>query len=300
MIKYLFVDGNNLAWRVAYTHSDLTYNNQPVGVIFGFFKSILKCKRDFPLAHIVIAWDCGHNRRDLESQAAVKNGIVPEAYKENRLKSKGEDGDLIKWQIDQQWDKLKEGLALTSCQQLFKKGYEADDIIAACALSSNDNVCIVSSDKDYYQLLEPGVTLYDAIKDKTMDFEKYKEETGLAAPQQWLDVAGLIGDPGDNIFKVPGIGDKTAIELISEHKSIENLLKYLHAQKDAGVVLPKKLQAILDNEPRVHLAFSLKKMDDRIEGLPKLQYRQGQGEKLLAFFNLHGFETLLNSVDKFV
>lgn len=298
MIKTLFVDGNNLAWRVAYTHSDLTYNNQPVGVIFGFFKSILKCKRDYPLAKIVIAWDFGHARRDSESQEAVKKGVIPEFYKQNRLKSKGDAGDIIKWQMDQQWGKLKEGLSFTSCQQISKEGFEADDIVATCVLQSNENICIVSSDKDYYQLLEPGVTLYDAIKEKSMDLESFRQETGLTAPQQWIDTAALMGDAGDNIFGVPGIGEKTAIKLISEHKSLANLLGYLHAQNVA--TLPKKLQAILEHEPRVHLAFSLKKMDDAIEGLPEIRHKIGDGEKLFSFFNLHGFESLLTSVEKFV
>jgi len=297
-MKCLFIDGNHLLHRNAHVHSDLTFNNEPTGAMYGFFNSLGKIKREFPTHHVVIAWDMGHKRRDEESIEGVKQKIIPEPYKGNRMKN--EDAtpeiDLIRWQINRQWNPLREGLKYTSCQQVQKKGYEADDVIATYVMNSSSDTIIVTSDKDYYQLLEPGIVIRDDHHDKVVTFEEYKEEFGLSAPQQWIDVGALTGDSGDNIFGVDGIGIKTACKLIIEHKSLDNLLKYLKEQKAKGVVLPKRHAAILEFEERVLLAFSLKRMDDNIPDLPSLERNCGKNEELLQFFNRYGFESLIDYI----
>lgn len=296
--KYVFVDLNHLAHRSAYVHQDLTHGSLPVGMMYGVFKSLMKFKRTFPVSHIVLAWDAGHDRRDKESLEGVSQGIVPEAYKENRLKTRGDEKDLVKWQMEQQWDLLHEGLSYTSCQQVQKKGYEADDVICSYVLGCQNSSVIITSDKDYYQLLEPGVSIHDPVHGKEMNLDAFQEEFGLTAPQQWVDVGALSGDTSDNIFGVPGIGEKTAIKLIVEHKSLNNLFKYLHEQKSSGITLPKRQQAILDHEERVKLAFSLKEMDENIPNLPPLKYCAGDPEKLLRFFERFEFESLYTAVRK--
>jgi len=299
-MKLLLVDGPHLAHRVAFTHTDLTFDNKPTGMLYGFFKSLMRCKRDFPLHQIAVCWDSGHERRDIESRKGVEQGIIPEAYKENRKKQKAPEYELVKWQMSQQWQQLWDGLSYTSAFQVTKKGYEADDLIATYALNGNATCLLVTSDKDYYQLLEPGVVMYDPIKEQMMSLEKFRADYGLVDSQQWVDVGALAGDAGDNIFGVPGVGEKTASKLIAEHKTINKLLTFLHEQNVQGLLTSKKLQAILANEARVRLAYRLKQMDYSVPDLPEIRHLPGDGHKLAAFFEAHGFESLMGAVSRFV
>ena len=300
MNKYLFIDLMHLLYRNAYMHQDLMYKDQPVGAMYGVFKSLIKYKREYPLYTTIIAWDAGHTRRDKESSEGVSKGYIPDVYKGDRLRDQSEEQILVRWQIQQQFDFLKEGLSYTNCQQIQMKGYEADDVIACLVLRCSNASVIMTSDKDYYQLLEPGVTVYDPIHDKLMTLKKFQEEYGLVAPQQWVDACALSGDTSDCIYGVPGIGEKTAVKLIAKHKSLDKLLNYLYDQQEKGIALPKKQQAILEYENRVRLAFSLKRMDDNIPELPSIQTKQGDFENLSEFFDRFGFTSLVTSVEKLV
>jgi len=292
--KYLFVDLPHLAHRCAYAQQDLTYNDKPVGMMYGVFRSLYKYRQMFPLYHIVLAKDAGHLRRDQESRDAVSKGIIPETYKENRVKK---PKDLVKWQMEQQWDDLDRGLRLTSCQLVIKEGFEADDVIASYVLGCSNSCVIITSDHDYYQLLEPGVVIQDDLRNKKITFKTLQENYGLDAAVQWVDVGALEGDTSDNIFGVPGVGEKTATKLIAEHKSVKNLLEYLHEQMKQGKTLPKKQQAILEYEERVHVAYSLKQMDVDIEGLPELSVRAGFSNEYKEFLEEFGFNSLIKSID---
>lgn len=301
MTKLVLVDHSHLCHRCAFTHSDLTVGSQPTGMMYGVFKSLMKVKSNYPLAHVVLVLDAGHLRRDIESAKGVADGIIPEAYKENRKKSHGDAYDLVKYQMSQQWDLLEEGLNYTCFQQIKIKDQEADDVIATITMNTQDPVTIVTSDKDFYQLLEPGITMYDAIKDENFTYEKFKETTGLLSPQQWVDVKSLMGDPGDGIYGVPGVGEKTALKMIVEHKSIQNLFEYLKKQKELGTSLSKRELAVLEHEKRVYLAYSLAKMDDCLPNLPEImKSKQGDSEKLSVFFKRFQFESLYDSTEKFM
>ena len=297
MQKLLLVDAGNLMHRSAYIHTDLSFDNEPTGAMFGFFKSIVMARRDFPLYHLVICYDGGHKRRDIESKQGVIAGIIPEAYKENRGKNQSDQNKLVRWQIDRQWPVLQEGLEFTACQQVRIPDYEADDIIASLVLGCSNPSVIVSSDKDFYQLLEPDVSLYDPIRESTMELASYQEKYGLTAPMQWVDCCALSGDAGDNIFGVPGVGEVTALALVKEHKSLDNVIKFLSEQKASGGKIPKRQLTILDHIPRVKLAYSLKQMDCSIPGIPEISPHTGNAEKLLEFFKKHGFESLYDKVE---
>ena len=301
MTRLLLIDGNNLLWRNAYMHQTLTYNGVPVGAMYGVFKSLLKLKRDFPLCITVIVWDGGHSRRDELSQEGVRIGIIPEAYKENRTREPiDEQTKLVRWQVEQQYASLREGLGFTTAFQVIKKGYEADDLIATYALTTNSTCTIVTSDKDFYQLLEVGVVMFDPIKEAMFSLERFRAEFGLEDSQQWVDVGALAGDAGDNIFGVPGVGEKTAVKLIAEHKTLDRLLVYLHEQNAQNLLTSKKLQAILANEARVRLAYRLKQMDYTVPNLPDIMHLPGDGRKLAAFFEAYGFDSLTGAVSRFV
>jgi 5'-3' exonuclease len=95
----------------------------------------------------------------------------------------------------------------------------------------NEIVCI-TGDEDYYQLLDDHISIFNGGKQKTITKSEWMKEYGIT-PQQWVDVGALMGDNGDNIFGVYGVGEKTALGLIQEHGSWEKVLDFLHKQLDS-------------------------------------------------------------------
>jgi len=111
---------------------------------------------------------------------------------------------------------IKEVVEGMNIPSLELAGYEADDIIGTLARSAEKkgfHVVMVTGDKDFKQLVTPGISIWDPMKDRSIDYAGLKKDFGLE-PSQWVDVMGLSGDTSDNIPGVPGIGEKTAISLI--------------------------------------------------------------------------------------
>lgn len=225
-MKYLLIDGNNLAVRSAFANAELKSNDgTPTGAIYGTFNSLINLRKNFPDYQFLISWDSKSKRRVEESQQAQIAGLIPEIYKENRKKN--EMPPPLKAFYDNA-NALKNGIGATGIPQIQVNGYEADDILGAYsqALKQNpDNeIVLVTSDKDYFQLLDQNVFIWDGMKSKMITLDVMKEETGLT-PEEFIHSCSLMGDDGDNIFGVPGCGDKTATEKIKTHKTIERALE---------------------------------------------------------------------------
>ena len=123
--------------------------------------------------------------------------------------------------------------------------YEADDLIATYTdqiIKKGAKVTIISGDKDLMQLVKPGVRLYDPMKSKVLGNKEVKEKFGVE-PSKVVDVQALAGDSSDNVPGVPGIGIKTAAELINKYKSLETLLEKAHE-----IPQNKRRETILKNK----------------------------------------------------
>lgn len=221
--QYLLIDGNNLACRVSWANETLTNSDGvPTGVHYGFMNSLISLKNRFPNAQMLIAWDGKSDFRMKLSKEANEKGLIPALYKSNRVKD-----ELPKPLKDfySQANYLKKGIGTLGIPQIRYEDQEADDILASYAkqLSENNEVILVTSDKDYYQMLKPNVTIYDGMKQISISEYDFKNMTGLD-PCQWVDVGSLMGDDGDAIFGVPGWGEKTAIKEILNHKTVQNLI----------------------------------------------------------------------------
>jgi DNA polymerase-1 len=238
MNKYLLIDGNNLAVRASFANQGLsTSDGIPTGVHFGFMQSLVKLKGLFHDCKFLIAWDGKSARRMKETTDAVARGIIPSAYKENRKKD-----EIPKPLADfyAQSDYLKRGIDSLGIPQIRIREYEADDIIASYCnkLKSNAKVICVTSDKDYYQLLERNVAVWDGMKNEMMDQDVFKKTFGID-PIRHVDVGAMMGDDGDNIFGIPSWGEKTALEEIAKYGSYENL--YAEYKKKFKDILDKAL-----------------------------------------------------------
>lgn len=227
-MKYLLIDGNNLAVRAAFANEGLkNADGIPTGVHYGVFQSLINLRQKFPNHKILIAWDGKSKRRMLESTQAVASGIIPEAYKENRKKD--EMPQPLK-DFYTQAPFLQKGIGQTGLAQIRLYDFEADDVIASYAKALkviSEDVVLVTSDKDYYQLLDQNVRLWDGMKMAEITYDNWKSEWGIE-PAQWADVGALMGDDGDNIFGVPGWGEKTATKVIKKFETWKKALEAYH------------------------------------------------------------------------
>lgn len=243
-MNYLLIDGNNLAVRNAFSNKDLRSSSDVhTGVHYGFFQSLMSLRQKFPGYQMLIAWDQRSKRRAIESEEGVKKGIIPEAYKANRKKD--EIPQPLKDFHDQS-NYLKKGIGTTGIPQINVNGYEADDVIASYVynLKNDHDIVLVTSDKDYYQLLDKRVMMWDGMKQTMTTYDDFVQENGIT-PNQWIDVGALMGDDGDNIFGPPGWGEKTAMKEISQHGSWTKVVEiYNNEYKE----LRDKYPDLTDNE----------------------------------------------------
>lgn len=249
-MKLLLVDGNNLAIRSAFANSELSTRinadnaeNQnpddafeegelfPTGVFHGFFRSLSMLRSSYPEHYIAIAWDGGNTRRTTLTDPAVKEGIIPSGYKANRKteeEPKREIANFLK-----QKDDLRKALSFTNIPQIVVKDEEADDVIASYVEKYSpisEQIIVYSTDKDFYQLLFHNVSILRS--EEFVTEESFKSKYDIE-PWQWVDVGGFMGDDGDNIFGVPGWGEKTAIATIQQSKTLEDSYVSFHKECDS-------------------------------------------------------------------
>lgn len=291
----VLIDGNNMAWRQIHTHQGLSFNDKPTGMIYGFIKNLLRLKDifDVDLSHFAVIWDDKSERRLKESALGVEKGIIPSDYKSGR-KEMDEQQKLLRCEFYNQLPDLRSVLTNTCCQQIMAKGYEADDVIAAYTSDTNLRpLIIVSTDHDFFQLLRDDVYVYNPIKDKSIDQDDFTSRYKVN-PDQWIDIGALMGDSSDTIHGVPGIGEVTATKLIYKHGTVQNVIDFCKKKLKRS----KIEQKIIDFEKRIHLAYSLKKMDFDFE-VPELKKRSGNMEKLTILFQSFGFDSLYNKEKEF-
>jgi DNA polymerase-1 len=213
--ELFLIDGNSLAYRAffALPESIATADGRPTNAIYGFASMMAKLLIDFSPRAVVVAWDKGWSGRE----------NVYEEYKSQR-KSRP---DLLR----EQWPHLAPLAEAFGFKNVTVEGYEADDVIASLAKQASEAgipIMIVSGDRDVYQLVKDGIrvmTTSRGVTDtKVYDRDGVIERYGVP-PELVPDFIGLKGDTSDNIPGVPGIGDKTASELLQRFGSLEKVLE---------------------------------------------------------------------------
>lgn len=276
----ILIDISNLLFRCHYANRHLRYNNKPTGAIFGTLKTLLMLRKASPDAHLVAIFDSkgGSKRRHKEVDEAIKEGIITEKqrYKGQRTRG-GEDYEAVIAQINQLWDFLPN----TGIQAVRSEGIEADDLIGSYANDPSVAWLIVSTDRDFYQLVRVNVAVYNGMKKFTVNQDFISEKYGIT-PEQLIDIGALAGDTSDNIPGVPGVGEKTALKLIREHQTIEGVFKAMEAKRDSNAKMRVVEKAILDNRKVALLSRSLKKIDTDLT-IPPLTPQRGDPEVVGAF-----------------
>ncbi len=244
---YLF-DGTSLAYRAFYAIRNLcTSYGLPTNAVYGFIRMFLKLFKEFKPEYAAVAFDVGRK--------TFRNELLKE-YKANRKPTP----DNFKVQIPF----IKEFLKCFGITVLEKEGYEADDVIGTVAkrLSKEGvKVFIVTSDKDMRQLIDENISIV-AISPKSGEkkiytLKTFKEEFGIE-PSAIPDLFGLAGDQIDNIPGVPGIGEKTALQLIARFGSLENLYSSLTS------LTPKRRELLERFKDQAFLSRELARIDTSV------------------------------------
>ncbi len=234
--RVFLIDGPSLVYRAffALPESIATSRGVPTNAIFGFASMLVKIVTDYGVRPTVVAWDAGSSgRTDLYADYKARRRARP---------------DLLK----QQWPAMEPLVEAFGYRNIKVEGFEADDVIASLAeralrASPPVPVMIVTGDRDVFQLIDPdGVIQVMATSRGITDTKIYDHQAVIdrygIAPELIPDFYGLKGDTSDNIPGIPGIGDKTASELIQTYGSLEDVLS--HVEDISG---PKRKQALLDH-----------------------------------------------------
>ena len=245
--KHIYlIDGSGYIFRAYYALPPLTRKSDglPVGAVSGFCNMLYKFleearsldKEDRP-THLAVIFDSARKN--------FRNDIYKD-YKANRHDT---PEDLIP-----QFEYIRKAVTAFNIPSIELLNYEADDLIATYkeqASKKNIKVTIISSDKDLMQLVDDNTFMFDAMKEHYIGKEEVKEKFGVY-PEKVIDVQSLAGDSSDNIPGVPGIGIKTAAELINQFGSLENLLENASTIKQ-----PKRRQALIDNREKAFISKQL-------------------------------------------
>lgn len=283
--KLVLIDGNSIAYR-AFFALPLLHNEKGIhtNAIYGFTMMLMKILEDEKPTHMLVAFDAGKTTFRHQTYSEYKGG---------RQKTPPE--------LSEQFPFLRELLDAFQIPRYELENYEADDIIGTLSLQAEKEgyeVKVYSGDKDLTQLSSEKTTVGITRKGIT-DIEEYtpehiQEKYGLT-PQQIIDMKGLMGDQSDNIPGVPGVGEKTAIKLLKEFHTVEELLQSI--DQVSGKKLKEKLaefkeQAIMSKE----LAKILREAPIDIQ-IGDIQFKEYDKEKVIALFKELGFQSLLNKFD---
>ncbi len=242
MKKMLLIDGNNMLFKAyhatSYGRIMTTGNGIPTNAVYGFIMMIEKALTMIEPDVVLVAWDSG--------KPTFRHQIFQE-YKGTR---KEVDKELIV-----QMPMAREYLDAAGIHRFESDGIEADDIIGTMAKRYIDyQIHILSSDKDLWQLIDPTTNVYVMKKGlseiEVMDEAKLKETKGIV-PSQIIDLKALMGDASDNIPGVKGVGEKTALKLLEDYETVDNVYEHLDEIKG-------KLKEKLENDKE--MAFLSKRL----------------------------------------
>ncbi|MCM2505894.1 DNA polymerase I [Aureimonas altamirensis] len=282
------VDGSAYIFRAYHALPPLTRKSDgmPVGAVSGFCNMLWKLveeTKDTSVgvvpSHFAVIFD--------HSSTTFRNALY-DSYKANRP---APPEDLVP-----QFALIREAVRAFDLPCIEKQGFEADDLIATYtkkALEAGGDVTIVSSDKDLMQLVGPCVTLYDQMKDKRLGPAEVFEKFGVY-PEKMIDLQALVGDTSDNVPGVPGIGPKTAAQLLEEFGDLETLLSRAGEIKQA-----KRRENLSAFAEQARLSRRLVTLDDNTPldvPLEDLSIREPDGEKLIGYLKAMEFTTLTRRV----
>ncbi|MFI0847031.1 5'-3' exonuclease H3TH domain-containing protein, partial [Mesorhizobium sp. IMUNJ 23232] len=284
------VDGSGYIFRAYHALPPLTRKSDglPVGAVSGFCNMLWKLMQDarntdvgVTPTHFAVIFDY--------SSKTFRNELYPE-YKANRS---APPEDLIP-----QFGLIRQATRAFDLPCIEMEGFEADDLIATyarLACEAGGDTTIVSSDKDLMQLVGETVSMYDPMKDKEIKIPEVIEKWGVP-PEKMIDLQALTGDSVDNVPGVPGIGPKTAAQLLEQFGDLDALLA-----RAGEIKQDKRRQSIIDNADKARISRDLVRLKNDVpvkqgEGLEDFILQPPNGPKLISFLKAMEFSSLTRRV----
>jgi DNA polymerase-1 len=278
--ELMLVDASGFIFRAFHALPPLTTaRGLPTNAVLGFTRMIMKLLRERGPSHCALCFDKDSRRGRL---------AIDPTYKANRVAPPKE--------LAEQFELIRRVAHALRLPILEVPGWEADDVIATVVSWSRTeeiDVEIVSSDKDLLQILRKGVAIFDPVKDTEVGEEEAFAKYGVH-PHQMRDYQALVGDAVDNVPKVPGIGPKTAVDLLRQFGTVDELLARV-----SEVAKPKVREALLANADQLRRAQQLVTMKDDLElsvTLASLERQPLDVEAARALFQEFEFTRLLKEL----
>ncbi len=280
-MKTLFlIDGHNVLYRTFYGVPRLTApDGTPTNAVLGTARILIKILRQENPDLIAAVFDT--------PQPTPRHILYPD-YKANRLK--------VPEELAIQFPLVEEVIDALGVPRIAIPGAEADDVIGTLSRKADEagmRVIVISSDKDLYQLVSPNVKIRDGLKNREVDEAQVREVFGVG-PGQVVDLLALAGDPSDNIPGVPGIGEKTAADLLREFGSLDELLA------NSGRLKGARKEKIEKNADQARMCRQLTAIDREVVlpvVLADLAPRGMRAERLAPLFGRLGFRKLLDDLE---
>ena len=288
---FYLIDGSGYIFRAYYALPPLSRKSDglPTGAVSGFCSMLFKLLEDsrsddsiYKPTHFAVIFDSARKN--------FRNDIYKD-YKANRSEAP-ED-------LAPQFEYIRRSVKAFNLPSIELINYEADDLIATYAkkiVQAGASVTVISSDKDLMQLVSKKVRLYDPMKSKVLGEKEVIEKFGVK-PNQVVDVQSLAGDSSDNVPGVPGIGIKTASELINKYKTLEILLK-----KAGEIKQNKRRETLLTNQDKAFLSKQLVTLKDDVpvkDELSSFVLKNVEKDKLFDFLRDMEFNRLLSRAISF-
>jgi DNA polymerase-1 len=282
------VDGSSYIFRAFHALPPLNRKSDglQVNAVLGFCNMLWKLLRDMPPdnrpTHLAIIFD--------KSEKTFRNALYAD-YKAHRPPA---PDDLIP-----QFALIRDAVRAFDLPSIEQIGFEADDLIATYvreACERGATATIVSSDKDLMQLVTDCVTMYDTMKDRRIGVAEVIEKFGVP-PDKVVEVQALAGDSVDNVPGVPGIGIKTAAQLIVEYGDLETLLA-----RAGEIKQPKRRESLIEHAEKARISRKLVLLDDKVAldvPLDDLAVHEPDARKLIAFLKAMEFSTLTRRVAEY-
>jgi DNA polymerase-1 len=281
------VDGSGYIFRAFHALPPLTRPSDglPVGAVHGFCAMLWKLLRETRASeaptHFAVIFDA--------SEKTFRNEIYQD-YKAHRPPAPEE--------LIPQFPLIRDAVKAFNVACIEQLGFEADDLIASYArqvVDAGGDVTIVSSDKDLMQLVRPGVVMFDAMKAKKIGRDEVLEKFGVP-PDKVVDVQSLAGDSTDNVPGVPGIGVKTAAELINEYGDLDSLL-----ERAGEIKQPKRREKLIEFAEQARISRDLVRLKDDVPDMisaDALGVRDPEPATLLTFLRDMEFSTLTRRISE--
>ncbi len=277
--RLILIDGSAYIFRAYYGLPPMNRaDGTPINAVFGFTNMLVKLIEDYRDDKMIVIFDA--------ARFNFRNKIYKE-YKANRGET---PEDLIP-----QFDIIRKCVDAFKIPQLEIEGYEADDIIATyskLASKKKLNSLIISSDKDLMQLVDKNVSMLDPMKNRSIGIDQVIEKFGLP-PDKVIFIQALTGDKIDNIPGAPGIGPKTALELIKDFGDIQGLIKNTDKIKQ-----DKRRRVIEDSTKDILISLELVKLKNdidlpiTIEDIKPYSEIENDNNSIFKFLNQQGFKSI--------